>query len=506
MRAERRGEEREAGRGQRDADPLAPRDVVVEDAVGEHRHEHEPAGDHRLHDRDRRERERRDVEAPRRRRDDAADRVDRRAEQRDRARERPAPLDGRRGDRPAMLEQEAEHRHERGDEGQQQAELDGERQAGKRTSRRRRAYYIARPCPAPSRSPSPALVDPRHPRDRRCRQAPVLRLARRLLRDRLPAQRRRASRPTPATASPTSSPAWRASGATTSSSSTSAAAARRPSRCCSRRSAAPARARAAAATGGRTQIAAAERFLRRNRGEVGLVTVSIGGNDVTACARAADPIPCVVTAVQAIEENVTEIAERLREAAGRKVRIVGITYPDVILGQWVGAEREPGPRAALRHRVQGLHQPGAEARLRGAWAASSSTSRRRAAPTARSTRRPTGCRRTGRSRCRSRRSASYTLLLRVPRHPRAHERLPADRPAGREDAAAPMTRTSTSCRRSTRTSAPRSGSSRASGSRRARPRSTRPTSTRGTSAACSPSRTCSRCRSTRSTAAPAPAR
>jgi lysophospholipase L1-like esterase len=88
---------------------------------------------------------------------------------------------------------------------------------------------------------------------------------------------------------------------------------------------------------GRTQIAAAERFLRANRGRVGLVTVSIGGNDVTACARAADPIPCVATAVQALQANVTEIAERLRKAAGKKVRIVGTTYPNVILGQWVGA-------------------------------------------------------------------------------------------------------------------------------------------------------------------------
>ena len=85
-----------------------------------------------------------------------------------------------------------------------------------------------------------------------------------------------------------------------------------------------------------TQIAAAERFLRQNRGRVGLVTVSIGGNDVTACARVAEPIPCVVTAVQQIQENVTETAERLRKAAGKKVRIVGTTYPNVLLGQWVG--------------------------------------------------------------------------------------------------------------------------------------------------------------------------
>jgi lysophospholipase L1-like esterase len=88
--------------------------------------------------------------------------------------------------------------------------------------------------------------------------------------------------------------------------------------------------------GGRTQIGAAERFLRRHRGAVGLITVSIGGNDVTRCAREADPIPCVVAAVAAISENVTEIATRLRAAAGKRVRIVGTTYPDVILGQWVG--------------------------------------------------------------------------------------------------------------------------------------------------------------------------
>src|SRR5215204_3546622 len=41
---------------------------------------------------------------------------------------------------------------------------------------------------------------------------------------------------------------------------------------------------------GQTQAAAAERFLRKHRGDVGLITVSIGGNDVTSCAEAADPI------------------------------------------------------------------------------------------------------------------------------------------------------------------------------------------------------------------------
>jgi lysophospholipase L1-like esterase len=87
---------------------------------------------------------------------------------------------------------------------------------------------------------------------------------------------------------------------------------------------------------GRTQIAAAERFIRRHRAKVGLITVSIGGNDVTRCARDANPIPCVAAAVEAIKANVSKIAARLRKAGGKKVRIVGTTYPDVILGQWVG--------------------------------------------------------------------------------------------------------------------------------------------------------------------------
>ena len=91
---------------------------------------------------------------------------------------------------------------------------------------------------------------------------------------------------------------------------------------------------------GTTQIHAAERFLRAHRGRVALISVSIGGNDVTACARAADPVSCVATAVQTVEKNVTETAKRLRKAAGAKARIVGITYPDVILGRWIGPDAD----------------------------------------------------------------------------------------------------------------------------------------------------------------------
>jgi lysophospholipase L1-like esterase len=88
----------------------------------------------------------------------------------------------------------------------------------------------------------------------------------------------------------------------------------------------------------RTQLGAAERFLRTHRRRTALVSVSIGGNDVTACVRAADPVSCVATAATTIRRNVTTIARRLRRAAGRRVRIVGTTYPDVLLGAWVSGD------------------------------------------------------------------------------------------------------------------------------------------------------------------------
>lgn len=84
-----------------------------------------------------------------------------------------------------------------------------------------------------------------------------------------------------------------------------------------------------------TQAAAAEAFLTAHRGHIGLITVSIGGNDVTACAAQASPIPCVTTAVTSIDQNVTTLATGLRAAAGPKVPIIGLTYPDVLLGAYV---------------------------------------------------------------------------------------------------------------------------------------------------------------------------
>jgi lysophospholipase L1-like esterase len=93
---------------------------------------------------------------------------------------------------------------------------------------------------------------------------------------------------------------------------------------------------------GTTQLAAAEKFLRKHRADVKLITVSIGGNDVTKCAAVplAEVADCVGDALDGINANLSKAVKGLRRAAGRKPTLVGITYPDVILGGWV----RPGGR------------------------------------------------------------------------------------------------------------------------------------------------------------------
>lgn len=95
-----------------------------------------------------------------------------------------------------------------------------------------------------------------------------------------------------------------------------------------------------------TQIAAATAFIAAHKGHVGLITVSIGGNDVVPCATASNPISCLGTAVTTIKTNVTSIASQLRAAAGPKVPIIGSTYPDVILGIYV-YPTNPGSTGAI---------------------------------------------------------------------------------------------------------------------------------------------------------------
>jgi lysophospholipase L1-like esterase len=92
-----------------------------------------------------------------------------------------------------------------------------------------------------------------------------------------------------------------------------------------------------------TQEQAALTFIADNPGEVKLVTVSIGGNDVTSCAglsgaTTAQILGCVEAADTAITTNVTSLVSSLDGALtanGDTAPVIGLTYPDVILGDWV---------------------------------------------------------------------------------------------------------------------------------------------------------------------------
>ena len=97
---------------------------------------------------------------------------------------------------------------------------------------------------------------------------------------------------------------------------------------------------------GQTQAAAAEAFITAHHGQIGLITVSIGGNDVTSCATQPDPTSCVTAAMPTIKANVTTLAEGLRSAAGPGVPIMGLTYPDVLLGAWVNPGGSSGQSLA----------------------------------------------------------------------------------------------------------------------------------------------------------------
>jgi lysophospholipase L1-like esterase len=107
-----------------------------------------------------------------------------------------------------------------------------------------------------------------------------------------------------------------------------------------------------------TQEQAALNFIDdpANAGRVGLVTISIGGNDVTGCTQT-DPtaaIACLTAADQAITTNVTGLVTNLNAAltaAGDTAKIVGLTYPDVLLGAWVNPGGTTGQTLATESQL-----------------------------------------------------------------------------------------------------------------------------------------------------------
>ena len=101
-----------------------------------------------------------------------------------------------------------------------------------------------------------------------------------------------------------------------------------------------------------TQAQAATAFVAAHRSEVGLITVSISGNDITACARqanltAAGVAGCLTKALVTVKTNLGSFLKQLHAAAGPDVPIIGLTYPDVVLGSYVSPKPSTRSLAAL---------------------------------------------------------------------------------------------------------------------------------------------------------------
>lgn len=88
-----------------------------------------------------------------------------------------------------------------------------------------------------------------------------------------------------------------------------------------------------------SQLAAAERLLRRNHKRTAFVTIDIGANDVASCAAGGGiDIECVNEGIAAIKRNAPKIARRLRAAAGRGVTMSVMTLYNPFLQQWFNGD------------------------------------------------------------------------------------------------------------------------------------------------------------------------
>ncbi|MBM6400499.1 SGNH/GDSL hydrolase family protein [Phycicoccus sonneratiae] len=77
----------------------------------------------------------------------------------------------------------------------------------------------------------------------------------------------------------------------------------------------------------KSQIAQAESLLEERRGDVRLVTVDIGGNDLLRCvARLTVDAACATTGLGTVDENLPTILSRLRAAAGPDVPVLVLGY------------------------------------------------------------------------------------------------------------------------------------------------------------------------------------
>ena len=89
---------------------------------------------------------------------------------------------------------------------------------------------------------------------------------------------------------------------------------------------------------GGSQLAAATQFLRQHRGQVSLVTIDVGANDLNPClalGQVAQIQSCLTALIPQVVANLTTIMSALRQAGGSRVEIIGMRYYDPELADWL---------------------------------------------------------------------------------------------------------------------------------------------------------------------------
>jgi lysophospholipase L1-like esterase len=118
---------------------------------------------------------------------------------------------------------------------------------------------------------------------------------------------------------------------------------------------------------GGSQISAAERFLRahRRRGEVALLTLDVGANDVVGCVSGSTfHISCIARGVEHIDANLPVTMRHLRRAAAAGVPMASMTLYDPFLQLWLTPENRSealvvnGYAQNLNHELERLYRAG----------------------------------------------------------------------------------------------------------------------------------------------------
>lgn len=82
-----------------------------------------------------------------------------------------------------------------------------------------------------------------------------------------------------------------------------------------------------------SQLEVAENFLHDHHGDVALITIEVGINDVNTCGVTL----CSDAELGRIEQRLNTIVSGIRRAAGPSVRIIGLTYPDTNLAGYLSS-------------------------------------------------------------------------------------------------------------------------------------------------------------------------